>query len=227
MSEYLRKLYRVLKGKDFFYRTTVNTPAQRFGSGYGGWWIVPAPLHRDAVVISVGLGEDVSFDLALIEAFGCTVYGFDPTPKSLAYLEKLALPEAFHLKPYALSDTDGEVSFNLPGNDEHVSGSIENIDSNKSITVECKSMQSILKELGVDRIDVLKMDIEGSEYKVIENLISSGIFPDQILVEYHHFFDSVSNAETKRSIDLLLSNGYELFRIDGYDYCFIRKQLLA
>lgn len=39
----------------------------RLGSKYGGW-IVPATLVRpDSVCYCVGVGEDISFDLALIE----------------------------------------------------------------------------------------------------------------------------------------------------------------
>jgi FkbM family methyltransferase len=227
MSEYLRKLYRVLKGKDFFYRTTVEAPAKRFGSAYGGWWVLPGYLDDHSVVLSIGLGEDVSFDLALHEATGCTVHGFDPTPKSLAYLKSIPLPEAFHIHPYALSEQDGELRFNLPQNSGHVSGSLETIVSEKSMTVECKRLETIMDDLGIDTIDLLKMDIEGSEYKVIEDLVASDIRPGQLLVEYHHFFDSVSNAQTKKSIALLLANGYALFRIEGYNYSFVRENLLV
>ncbi len=227
MSEFLRKLYRVLKGKDFFCRTTVKMPAKRFGSAYGGWWVLPKYLDDRSVVLSAGLGEDVSFDLALHEVTGCTVHGFDPTPKSLAYLERIPLPEAFLVHPYALSEKDGELRFNLPQNSEHVSGSLETIASGQSIAVACKRLGSIMKDLGIDTVDLLKMDIEGSEYKVIEDLIASDIRPGQLLIEYHHFFDSVSNAQTKRSIALLSAEGYALFRIEGYNYSFVRGDLLA
>jgi FkbM family methyltransferase len=227
MSEYLRKLYRVLKGKDFFYRTTVDAPAKRFGSAYGGWWVLPEYLDDRSVVLSIGLGEDVSFDLALHEATGCTVHGFDPTPKSLSYLKSISLPKVFHIHPYALSERDGELRFNLPQNSGHVSGSLETIASEKSMTVECKRLETIMDELGINKIDLLKMDIEGSEYKVIEDLVASEIRPGQLLVEYHHFFDSVSNAKTKKSIALLLANGYALFRIEGYNYSFVRENLFV
>ena len=33
------------------------------------------------MVYSVGLGQDISWDKALIEKYRCEVYGFDPTPK--------------------------------------------------------------------------------------------------------------------------------------------------
>ena len=38
-------------------------------------------MSKDAVVYSVGLGQDISWDKALIEKYRCEVYGFDPTPK--------------------------------------------------------------------------------------------------------------------------------------------------
>ena len=36
-----------------------------------------------------------------------------------------------------------------------------------------KSLADIANELGHSHIDVLKMDIEGSEYEVIENILES------------------------------------------------------
>ena len=38
----------------------------------------------------MGCGEDISFDLGLIEMFDCDVYGFDPTPKSIDFVNKVA-----------------------------------------------------------------------------------------------------------------------------------------
>ncbi len=37
------------------------------GTSYGGYEVLPALLGRDSVVYSVGIGEDISFDLGLIE----------------------------------------------------------------------------------------------------------------------------------------------------------------
>ena len=224
MLDFLRKLKRVILGKDFFYKVTKSVSKQRLGSLYGGWWLATEGLNEKSFnVFSFGLGEDVSFDQELLKQYECYVYGFDPTPKSIRYIESMDMDDRFMLYRYALADRDGFLSFHLPENDAHVSGSLESISSNDTIEVECKKLSTICQELKIESIDILKMDIEGSEYKVIEDMIDSNIFPRQILVEYHHFFENFSNQDTKESIKLLLDHGYELFHIDGYNYSFIKS----
>jgi len=178
---------------------------------------------KQLVVLSFGLGEDITFDIEMMKNFNCKVYGFDPTPKSINYVESLKLDENFRLVKCALSDTCGVLKFNLPENENNVSGSLEEMSSRNIIEVECKDLKTICNELEIENIDILKMDIEGSEYKVIENMIKNKIYPNQLLIEYHHFFDIISIEKTKKSIKLLLDNGYDLFHIDGYNYHFIKK----
>ena len=43
----------------------------------------------------------------------------------------------------------------------------------------------------------MKMDIEGAEYDVINNLIETSVRPKQILVEFHHRFEGVELYKTK------------------------------
>lgn len=222
MIEKIKKLKRVIFGKDFYYKPTVYLSCRKYGSDYGGWWISTDNLDDDLIIFSFGLGEDVSFDIEILKSYNCKVYGFDPTPKAIKYIESLKLDKNFILHQYALSDTNGKLTFSLPENENHVSGSLEMINSNNKIEVECKNLTTICREIKVDKIDIMKMDIEGSEYKVIENMLQGGVFPKQILIEYHHFFDSLTNKDTKNSIKLLLDNGYDLFYIDGYNYSFIK-----
>ena len=226
----IRKIKLVISGKDFFYRTSIQlNNVERLGSKYGGWWIYIPPIQsKQATVFSFGLGEDISFSLTIIRKYNAKVYGFDPTPKSLQYVKSINTGKNFSLYKYALANQDGQLTFNLPINDNHVSGSFVDIKSKKSILVEAKRLKTILKDqsIKINKIDILKMDIEGAEYDTIKDIIKSNIFPDQILVEYHHFFNSISTEKTKNSIEFLLRNGYELFYIENYNYSFIKKELI-
>jgi FkbM family methyltransferase len=220
--ENLRKFKRVINGRDFFFKKTLRVCDKKIGSKYGGWWIATDDLSdKFLTVFSFGLGEDISFDIKMLKKYNCKVYGFDPTPKSIKYIESKNLNDNFMLYKYALSDKNGTLIFNLPENKKHVSGSLENIPSGSQVEVTCKNLKTICKEIGVNEIDILKMDIEGSEYKVIEKMMDQKIFPKQILIEYHHFFDSFDNNTTRNNIKLLLNNGYDLFHIDGYNYSFL------
>jgi hypothetical protein len=81
-----------------------------------------------------------------------------------------------------------------------------------------------MKRLGHTTIDVLKMDIEGAEYEVIEDIVSSRISINQILVEFHHRFPTIGIEKTKNAIKQLNKAGYKIFSISesGQEYSFIK-----
>jgi len=201
----------------------------RFGSDYGGWDVVTTGLDSQSVVYSFGIGEDATFDIALIDKFGLTVHAFDPTPRSIEWVKRQALSDHFVLHEYGVASFDGEVSFYPPENLNHVSHTILERPSTKDrlITVPVKLITTIIEELGHDRIDILKMDIEGAEYQVIQDLYRSKIRPEQILVEFHHRFDGIGIESTRDAIDCLKSMGYGLFSVSSsqQEFCFIRMRI--
>ncbi len=52
------------RGTDIY--TDVHVPLEFHGSDYGGWAIAADSLSADSVVLSFGIGEDVTFDEAII-----------------------------------------------------------------------------------------------------------------------------------------------------------------
>jgi FkbM family methyltransferase len=214
-----RKLRQILHPKPVVGSVSLRIPTLRLGTDYGGWAIDrDQPLGPDSVIYSFGVGEDASFDAELINRFGCTVHAFDPTPRSIqwAEAEKKAgrLPAQFVMHGYGLAGHDGEITFFAPENPNHVSHTaIESAASDRKISVPVKRLGTVMRELGHNRIDLLKMDIEGSEYEVIDDLLKSGIAPAQLLIEFHHRFKAVGPAKTQEAIDRLERAGYRLFCI--------------
>jgi FkbM family methyltransferase len=185
---------------------------ERFGSAYGGWDVVPDGLGAGSIVYSFGVGEDISFDLELIRRFGCTVRAFDPTPRSIEWVRMQDIPSQFVLHEYGIAATDGEITIYPPENPAYVSHTmIPGLSDRPGILVPVKSLGTIMKTLGHERIDLLKMDVEGAEYEVIEGLVDSPVRPGQILVEFHHRFPGVGTGRTKRALRQLRSAGYKVF----------------
>ena len=87
----------------------VHVPKAVLGTEYGAHCVSLEPLGPDSIVYSVGLGEDISFDLALIEQTGAQVHGFDPTPRAIAWVKSQELPETFTLHELGLGGKDGEL----------------------------------------------------------------------------------------------------------------------
>lgn len=80
-----------------------------------------------------------------------------------------------------------------------------------------------MQELNIGKIDVLKMDIEGSEFKVLQNIMEEKIYPRQICVEFHARYFDDGKEKLNKSIRLMEENNYELSACtDGEEYLFCR-----
>jgi len=135
------------------------------------------------------------------------------------------MPPQFVLHDFGIAPTDGELVFHAPINPAHVSLSVvERSTATERVVLPVRELVGIMKSLGHDRIDLLKMDIEGSEYSVIEDLLARKIPVRQLLVEYHHRFPGIGNSKTQASIDLLERHGYRLFNISksAEEYSFLK-----
>jgi FkbM family methyltransferase len=172
----------------------------------------------------VGVGEDASFDLELINRFGCEVYAFDPTPRSIEYVHKqLAGFPAYHFTPIGLWKINAKVRMFAPLQNDHVSHSITNFQSTSTyIEVECRNLRTIMKSLGHAKLHLLKLDIEGAEFEVIKNILFESIQVDVLCVEYH----PSTIRQILASIRSMLTAGYEVVAREGWNYTFVTKERL-
>lgn len=191
-------------------------PKVWYGDNYGGFYIAPSYINKNSIIYSFGIGTNISFDRQIIDNHGAIVYGFDPTPKSIEWVKKQGLDASFKFFECGLSDKTCKAKFYLPKNSDFVSGSMEcqsNVDTANYVEVQMKKLSDIMQELGHTHIDVLKMDIEGSEYNVIENIISEKIVVKQILIEFHDRLFVERREKSKRAVAQLKSYGFEIFGI--------------
>jgi FkbM family methyltransferase len=183
-------------------------------------------LNDASVVYSVGIGEDISFDLELIERLRVKIHAFDPTPKSVAWLNAQNLPREFIFHPIGVSDLDGVAKFYPPRNPKFVSQSLryDGGVANKAIILQVRRLSTIMAELQHPQIDLLKLDIEGAEYQVLEDLTRSSLPIGQIVVEFHHGRYGISIEETRNAIENLCRNDYRIFSIseNEVEYSFVR-----
>src|SRR5215470_13100547 len=110
----------------------------------------------------------------MIRRFGVLVHAFDPTPRAIAWIRGQFLPENFVFHEYGISDHDGNAAFHPPENEGFVSYSIfARGRGDDVIQAPVYRLTTIMKLLGQETIDVLKMDVEGAEYDVLSDFLSS------------------------------------------------------
>jgi FkbM family methyltransferase len=209
----IRKLFRSYPEWRFSPpRVQIRRGLERLGSEYGGYYLDPAYVNQNSIVYSLGVGEDISFDLAMIERFGVHVHAFDPTPRVHEWLRSQSIPEEFHFHDVGIADFDGEVDFHMPPRRDFISHSIVAAReySAETIRVPVIRLHTAMQRLGHGRIDLLKVDIEGAEYGVIEDFLRGGAPVEQILIEFHHRLSSVGTRKTRRALHLLESQGMKI-----------------
>ncbi len=234
LMSYIRKVKLYLirdRVKTAHLNRDVNCTRRWYGSSYGGFYINPDFLDKKSIIYSFGIGKDISFDLKCIKKHGCSVYGFDPTPVSIQYIQSIKTPDQFNFMDYGISTKSGYHTFFLPSNPRAVSGSTvanETVNQNNSIEVEMKAFEEIVYSTGHKHIDVLKMDIEGAEYEVLKSILDSDFSIDQILVEFHDRIFDTTVLKSKEIVDLLKRKGYAVFGVSkSYEeVSFIKKTLL-
>jgi FkbM family methyltransferase len=212
LSRPFRRKLAVLMGKDLHISRSLDLPVEFHGTEYGGFAILRDSLSSSSVVWSCGIGEDASFDTSVIAKYGCTVHGFDPTPRSIAWVRANVTDSRFQLHESAISDNDGTLRLYLPRETDWVSASLVSGDHTRGehIDVPTRRLGAIRRELGVP--DVLKMDIEGAEYNVLRDLLTgpAPFFPKQLALEFHHFWPEVGLAKTRDALATLNSAGYRI-----------------
>jgi FkbM family methyltransferase len=232
LKSFLRKARHRLRswlGRDVFIQGDVRVPVEHHGSAEGGWAISQDSLGPKSVVYSVGIGEDASFDLSLIRKYGCSVHAFDPTPKALEWAARNCQDERFQLLPVALAKYDGSLRLFLPRNPQYVSASLEKttLTSEQYFDAPCHRLATLMKRLGHDHLDVLKMDIEGAEYEVIDECVASGVLQNvsQLLIEFHHWIPQFGVQRTQKALMQLRSCGFQVAWVSqwGYEVLCVRQ----
>lgn len=134
-----------------------------------------------------------------------SVFGFEPHKQSFDLaVANTNGAKLVHLFNYGLHEEDQTAQLYL-GEKIHITNSIFSnapYNSTRTDTVQLRKGSKALTELGVTKIDVLKVDTEGCEVPILRDLLS--VFaPKVIHLEYH-------NEPDRRQLDDMLASHYIL-----------------
>lgn len=195
------------------------------GKGAGAWTVPASLITPDSICYCVGVGLDATFDMDLAGQCGAQVISFDPTPRAVTYMEGLAQRRPNHrFEPVAVWNSNTTLQFYAPMNNNHVNLSTRDIHATgKYVLVPAETLPSIMARLGHDRIDLLKIDIEGSWDIVIADLAERRIAPKVLCVE---FDTPTSPAKVRRAVRSLAGLGLKPIHRQRDNVLFVRDDLL-
>ena len=223
-----------------------------YGTKYGSWFLPDdLKLNEKSIVVSAGVGEDMSFDLLVQHKFDCKIYLIDPTERAIKHFEEVkdffeagksftgniqpdylevleditpAFSQFVYI-PVGLWTEKTTLKFYKQANPEYVSQTLIKGMYNAEYTkVPVDRLKNLMKEYKLQKIDVLKLDIEGAEIEVLETLFQDGIFPKVLCVEFDlalKGFDKYN--KTEKIVQRLLYAGYKVVSNQNLNVVFVRQ----
>ena len=192
---------------------------------YGGYRVPIGMLNALSIVYSVGVGEDIRFDLELIKRVGCTVHAMDPVPRAAEYARRAAANEPrFVFHQLAVWSRDETLTFHAPREAGHVSHSAVNLfDTEEAFQAKGRALRSLMQSWGHDHIDLLKVSAEGAEFAILEMLLRDGPVVPILCAEFT--LPPLSSA--REMLDRLAGGGYELVsayvKPGGWTFTWLHK----
>ncbi len=131
------------------------------------------------------------------------ILAFEPSPNSYDILTKNVLGiDAIETFNFALSDMDDTVTFFL-GRESVLDSMANSKDAVEQMHVEARDAAVVFQELGLTQLDILKVDTEGCEVRILETLIEWLKDIRVIYVEFH-------SERDRREIDSILTETHML-----------------
>lgn len=222
-----RKIYRILKKRFRLQRL------RKKGLKYiaPNFIYFPYRLSKNSVIIDGGCGYEADFSIHMIDHYGLKSYAVDPTikhRKALNLLQNKYTNHFFHV-PFGISAKNSTSIFHE--NKIKESGSLldDHTNTKKIKTINYKintiTLGSLLNHIGIKRVEILKLDLEGSEYNLFNKIDKKELLPfNQIFVEFHHHaIDRYSKSDTLRIVKRINNFGFSVFSVDDHNYLFCQK----
>jgi FkbM family methyltransferase len=150
------------------------------------------------------------------------VLSFEPNPSSCFWFRKSIQSNGYKcikLFQYALSDKEGSATL-YRGTYSGSSSLFPSLHTKKeTITVKTRKLDNVLKDEGIDKVDILKIDVEGADLLVLKG--AERLLKRQN-IKLAMDVDVKSSQERNQLFDFLKSCDFEVFRI-GKELVPIRK----
>ena len=169
-------------------------------------------LNENSIVMDLGgyLGE---WSQKIYRLYGCNIFIFEPVKKHYNFLKiKFSGYQKINVFNFALSHQDGFVGIAHSGAESSIYST-----KCKNEIIRTVKFADFITNLNFSSIDLIKINIEGSEYDLLDHILSEKIECKlkNIQVQFHKMF---RDSELRRDqIRAKLSKTHRL----TYDYTFV------
>lgn len=145
-------------------------------------------LDKSSIVIDIGFYQG-TFSKIIYEKYGCQIYAFEPIK---TFYDQAVNSPNIKLYNYGIGAYNRYEKISIQKDASSIF-----LVSELSEIILIRSIEEVLTELKLDQIDLIKINIEGCEFELLEKIISLNLQNKikNIQVQFHKF---VNNSETRR-----------------------------
>jgi FkbM family methyltransferase len=176
--EMLRIIYNTKRRSRFFW--TLRKGDETLSLQY--------PLDRDSVVFDIGAYTGQFTDKILLK-FKCNIYAFEPVKNFVDILKnKFEGNQKVNIFNFGLLDENKQIEISSIGAGSSIFSRAEGEALDK---VEFRAFIEFVNENSIKKIDLLYMNIEGSEYQLMNHIIKTNFINniEHIQIQFHNFVD--------------------------------------
>ncbi len=148
--------------------------------------LTDAPITERGVAVDLGAYVG-GWATRMAQRYACTVYAFEPSPGPAAKAaDALAPYPEVTVLPYAVGASNGTAMLTRDGPGSSIYGGRGEFGR---VDVEVRDIVGVLEELDLSTVDVLKVNIEGAEYDLLERLGGTGWLPriGTLSIQFHEW----------------------------------------
>jgi FkbM family methyltransferase len=157
--------------------------------------LVDVDLPSPAVVLDVGAYEG-SWSMRLLDRtalrqrLDVRIHAFEPEPSAVERCRRTIADELrIELHPFGLAGRRRNEKLTVGGPGSSIYTDPRSSRAFESVEIELRDVADVLDAMEVDRIDFIKINIEGGEFELLDRLHETGWLRriDRIIVQFHEF----------------------------------------
>lgn len=165
------------------------------------WWLakgdqtlrVSYDLNQDSVVFDLG-GFKGKYAEQIYNKYESNIYIFEPLPKFITMIrENFEGNNKVRVFDYGIGGKTEDLNLVVSKDASYLISprGVENTDGLEIEKVKIKSFKDAYDETGVDKIDLMKINVEGAEYEIMQNIFDNDLVSkiDNFQIQFHNITD--------------------------------------
>ena len=181
-------------------------------------------VHNRDVVFDIGANIGL-WTAYILERGAKKVYSFEPNKLAISQLENnFKDNEKVVIVPKGIYHEHTKIPFYVDEGNSLISSVVNGDNKVLAYEIDTLTIEDVLEQYNIDKIDLLKMDIEGAEFDIFDNVTVETMDKiDSLLIEYHDFYFPDGTHKVDHLVLELENFGFHITRPSGVKYIFANR----